>query len=319
MTGTSNARRLAAMMLAIVFTLVAVMGAATVPTYAATKKPARVKGVKCVATSSSAIKITWKKAKNAKKYQVYRATSKNGKYKKVKTLKKRTFVNKGLKSGKKYFYKVRAINGKKKGKFSAKKYATTKKNSKAVVTVDKAKKTVTIYAKVNGKYFTKSTRHFMVDQNGFNKGLGILSSYCSPKDLYNGLVKAGGTSWSKTAGVSLKPGEKNTKGNAENKAFSSIDVSVSFDGETHSLSECLTTKRAGSKAPKLNMIFTGNPAAASKTKSGCMVCLDSCYIGIVANNEYGMCVIDDGNPTVYGRSDVLPEDGSVVKVIFTIK
>ena len=95
---------------------------------ASAKKPAKVKSlkVKALNDSETSIQLKWKKAKKAKKYQVYRATKKKGKYKKVATVKKTTYVNKGLKDGKKYFYKVRAVNGKKKGKFSAVKSATAR-------------------------------------------------------------------------------------------------------------------------------------------------------------------------------------------------
>ena len=95
---------------------------------ASAKKPAKVKSLKVTAMNDpeTSIRVSWKKAKNAKKYQVYRATKKKGKYKKVATVKKTTYVNKGLKDGKKYFYKVRAVNGKKKGKYSAVKSATAK-------------------------------------------------------------------------------------------------------------------------------------------------------------------------------------------------
>lgn len=93
--------------------------------FAASKRPAQVKKLKAKANSDSAIQLTWKKAKSAKKYQVYAAEKKKGKYKKVATLKAKkksytvTKVNKKvLKPGKSYFFKVRAINGKKKGKFS---------------------------------------------------------------------------------------------------------------------------------------------------------------------------------------------------------
>ena len=319
MSGKTTAKRVAALMLAMLFAFVTVFGAASVPTYAASK-PAKVKGVTAKAKSSSSIKITWKKAKNAKKYQVYRATSKDGKFKKVKTTKKRSFTNKGLKSGKTYYYKVRAIRGKKKGKFSAVKSAKTKKGaSLSDVTVNTAEKSVTINAKVNGTFFVKSTRHLMIDSKGFNAGKAILESYCYPEDLYKALAKVGGVSWSKSADKTLDMGEKITKGNAENKNYSTMDITISWDGESHDLSECLTTTRGGSSAPKLNMVFSGNPGAAAKTYSGCMVCLDSCYIGIVSNSEYGLCDIDGGNPTVYARSDVLPEEGTVVKVTFKLK
>ena len=60
--------------------------------------------------------IKWKKIKNAQYYQVFRATSKNGKFKKIANLKPTSisFKDKKLKKGKTYYYKVRAkrkLNG----------------------------------------------------------------------------------------------------------------------------------------------------------------------------------------------------------------
>ncbi|MDO4383444.1 MAG: CAP domain-containing protein [Eubacteriales bacterium] len=93
---------------------------------AATKKPSKVTLTSVSSAGSTSISIKWKKAKNAKKYQVYRATSKNGKYERVVTTKSRSYVNKKLKTGKKYYFKVRALNGKKKGAFSKKVSAVPK-------------------------------------------------------------------------------------------------------------------------------------------------------------------------------------------------
>ena len=59
--------------------------------------------------SKKQVKLTWKKVSGAKKYTVYRATSKNGKYKAIKTTTKLSFTNKNLKKGKTYYYKVKAI------------------------------------------------------------------------------------------------------------------------------------------------------------------------------------------------------------------
>lgn len=92
----------------------------------AASKPAKVVISSIASTNYNAIKITWKKAKNAKKYQVYRATSKNGSYKLVKTTTSKSYTNTGLTTGKKYYYKIRGVNGSTKGSFSAKKYATPK-------------------------------------------------------------------------------------------------------------------------------------------------------------------------------------------------
>ena len=68
-------------------------------------------------TSSSGnggVTLKWKKVAGATGYQVYRATSKTGKYSKLGTTKKKQYVNTSLTTGKKYYYKVRAY--KKKGK-----------------------------------------------------------------------------------------------------------------------------------------------------------------------------------------------------------
>ncbi|MBQ6401031.1 MAG: fibronectin type III domain-containing protein [Firmicutes bacterium] len=86
---------------------------------AASKKPGKVKGLKVTSTSYNSVSLNWKKPAKAKKYEVYRSTSRTGKYKKVKKTGSRSFKSSGLVTGQTYWYKVRAINGKRKGKFSA--------------------------------------------------------------------------------------------------------------------------------------------------------------------------------------------------------
>ncbi len=68
--------------------------------------PNSVKKLK-VKSTSGGVKITFKKAKGAKKYIIYRATKQDGPYKKVKTLKAKqtSFMDKKAKKGKN-FYKV---------------------------------------------------------------------------------------------------------------------------------------------------------------------------------------------------------------------
>lgn len=119
---------------------------------AATKKPAKVSLTGVSSADYNTIKITWKKANAAEKYQVYRASSKNGKYKKVATTASRTYINRKLKFGKKYYYKVRALNKSKKGAFSQKKAATPKLKKVSGTTASSAKTgSVTLsWKKVNG-------------------------------------------------------------------------------------------------------------------------------------------------------------------------
>jgi len=68
--------------------------------------------------SSGKIKLEWKSVKGAEKYKVYRATSKSGKYKLIKTTTSKKYTNTSATAGKKYYYYVRAVN--KKGKLSPK-------------------------------------------------------------------------------------------------------------------------------------------------------------------------------------------------------
>jgi fibronectin type 3 domain-containing protein len=99
---------------------------------ASAKKPAKVTIKKATAVSMTSFKVTWKKAKNAKKYQVYVSTKKSSGFKRVITTKKTSYTvkklnKKALKAGKKYYVKVRALNGNVKGKWSKVKAVTTLK------------------------------------------------------------------------------------------------------------------------------------------------------------------------------------------------
>ena len=57
-------------------------------------------------------KISWTKVTGAKKYEVYRATSENGKYSKVTTTTKLTYTDTKATVGKTYFYKVKSVGSK---------------------------------------------------------------------------------------------------------------------------------------------------------------------------------------------------------------
>ena len=59
--------------------------------------------------SRSAINLSWQKVSGAKEYEIYRATKKNGKYKKIKTTKALKFTNTKLKRNRTYYYKIKAV------------------------------------------------------------------------------------------------------------------------------------------------------------------------------------------------------------------
>ena len=58
-------------------------------------------------TKKKQVAVKWKKVKGATQYQVYRSTSKKGKYKKLATTKKTSYTDKKATGGKKYYYKIR--------------------------------------------------------------------------------------------------------------------------------------------------------------------------------------------------------------------
>ncbi len=70
--------------------------------------------IKATGITSSAIKLSWKKAGSPSGYYIYRSTSKSSGYKKVASINKsRTaFISYGLKTGKNYYFKVYAYKGK---------------------------------------------------------------------------------------------------------------------------------------------------------------------------------------------------------------
>ena len=104
------------------------IGSTAAVSYGASAKATSFRKKPSVTLTAGAERITvkWKPVKGAKGYQIYRATSKKGTYKRIKTIRKGStlqYVNKKLKAGKKYYYKVRAYKKSgqktKTGKFSS--------------------------------------------------------------------------------------------------------------------------------------------------------------------------------------------------------
>jgi len=107
-------------MLTVLIAFAMMFAAFTVDVNAATSiKKAKPKFVvnQCYYANGATCKavLKWKKVKGAKKYIVYRATKKSGKYKKFTTTKKLS-ISKASKG--EYYYKVQAVDGKNKSKMS---------------------------------------------------------------------------------------------------------------------------------------------------------------------------------------------------------
>ena len=82
--------------------------------------------------------ITWKKDSKASGYAIYRATSKNGKYTKIKVITSKNttkYVAKGLKSRKTYYFKVRSYKTIKGKRQYSKYYSNPKSNTGLLATI----------------------------------------------------------------------------------------------------------------------------------------------------------------------------------------
>ena len=62
--------------------------------------------IKVSGSSATMVKVSWNKVKNAQSYIVYRATSKNGEYKKVATVTAPSYTDKKVTAQKTYYYKI---------------------------------------------------------------------------------------------------------------------------------------------------------------------------------------------------------------------
>lgn len=175
-----------------------------------------------------------------------------------------------------------------------------------VMTVDKNKKEIKMIAQVNGKYFTEPTRHAVVSKNGSNGEKSVLRGLADEKDFYNDLISIG-----------AKPGN-NVKKDDMNKGVkvkgSKLNVFITWDGLGKEIPFSNVIKASNSRPADFR--FGGNIENAKKFKTGCILCLDSCPVGIVSNAAYAYG--ESNNIKFYGNKDVLPKDGTKVTVIFRL-
>ena len=179
----------------------------------------------------------------------------------------------------------------------------------SVITTDTAKQTVTIYAQVNGKYFTESSRHGVVFKDGSNGEKCIFRGLCSEKDFYGALVSLG-----------LEPGD-NLPLPAEDGSIidgPKLDVTVTWDGQDEPVPFADCIKTGDGKPYVADIRFGGNIKRAYALNTGCILCIESCPVGITSNAAYGYGVIENTKTQeFYGNDEVVPADGTIVQITFT--
>ena len=158
--------------------------------------------------------------------------------------------------------------------------------------VDANNHTVTMLVQINGRFLTDDTRHGIVFKDGSNGHKSLFMGYATPKAFYD---------------------NKETT----HVTGSKLDISVNWQGaaKAYSFDEVIVD----SNGKKLDMRFGGNLTAAEEKKTGCLVCLDSCPVGIVSNATYTYGAVEKrGEVKFKGNASVLPADNTLATVTFKI-
>lgn len=117
-------------------------------------------------------------------------------------------------------------------------------------------------------------------------------------DFYDALVELGGI-----------PGN-NIPVDAESGTIlgSGLDVSITVDGTEYDTYDLITA----SEEREMDMRFGGNVALNQEYATGCLLCMESCSVGIASDAAYQY-----NEPIEFTPSDSMPEEGT--DVTFTIK
>lgn len=186
------------------------------------------KNVKASVSGTTNVKVKWSKVKNAKRYTIYRATSKKGKYKKVGTSKTTSFVNKNLARGKTYYYKVVA-NGKssnsKKSNYSKIKILTKKQVLAKIRNTLKDKKWVNKNIKIKDLQGYSQTLYFGKIKN---KELIVVEAVSEQAGRYQMFLV--GYNNGKIVAASATDGDMNWNSGAP---FVDLNKSISCDNALH--------------------------------------------------------------------------------------
>ncbi|MCX5806102.1 MAG: YdjY domain-containing protein [Proteobacteria bacterium] len=174
--------------------------------------------------------------------------------------------------------------------------------------INTKEKSVSILAEVNNQH-PERTHHGVVFKGGKLDHKAIFAGLADPKAFHESLVNIG-----------LKPGNNMTMSNKE-KTFVEgdlLDVFVTWEGakRIYRLDEMIKD----SNGKPLAIRFGGNLVNALKKKTGCLVCLDSCPVGITSNSAYTYGAIDLRNEVIFtANKELLPPDGTLVVIIFNAK
>jgi hypothetical protein len=180
------------------------------------------------------------------------------------------------------------------------------------IQVNKEKREVVVQAEVNGKYFDTPTRHGVVYAGGSNGEKAVFRALSSEKKFYEALTEIGAVPGNNVKMDDMKAGPDN----GVSAEGSKLDVFVTWEGNQKEIPFDDLIK-ASEERPS-NYRFAGNLEAAKTANTGCVLCLDSCAVGISSNASYPTGTTQNNLVEFVGDKNILPPDGTRVSVIFRL-
>jgi hypothetical protein len=177
--------------------------------------------------------------------------------------------------------------------------------------VNKEKREIVMQAEVNGKYFSSPTRHGVVYAPGSNGEKAVLRGLSSEKTFHAALLEIGARPGDNVTLNDMKAGPDN----GVSVQGSKLNVFVVWEGSKEiPFAEIIKTS---DKRP-MDVRFGGNLDAAKTANTGCVLCLDSCAVGITSNAAYPTGTTQNNVAEFFGDENILPPDGTRVSVIFRL-
>jgi hypothetical protein len=178
--------------------------------------------------------------------------------------------------------------------------------------VNKEKREIVMQAEVNGKYFDNPTRHGVVYAPGSNGEKSVLRGLSSEKKFHDALVEIGAKPGNNVKMDDMSAGPDNGKSVHGSK----LNVFVVWKGSNGEIPFDDIIKASEERPSDYH--FGGNLEAANTANTGCVLCLDSCAVGITSNASYPTGTTQNNVVEFFGDSNVLPPDGTRVSVIFRL-
>lgn len=181
-------------------------------------------------------------------------------------------------------------------------------NKENAINVDKENKVIKIFAVVNGKYLSESTRHAVVSESGKFADKSIFRSFVKPADFHQALLDIGAT-----------PGNNMNADNAESTLTEGTKLKLTFTWKDQETGKDINEVVKDSNGNPIEIRFSGNLDNANAKNTGCITCLDSCLVGITSNHTYPYGSVEKAKTVEFnGDMKNLPLDGEPVIITYEI-